>query len=199
MKNKYVQRSRISEKKFKELLKYFALDLQANQIAQLTGISRNSVNSYTRAIRLAILKATTGTTGYAQLHYGTTLLFGVRSRQHRIEIEPLPTLLNNDLYKLLREKDITGINAILPVPYMGIIDFTSRQFTHLQHPYQSQAHNLELSAFWGYTRSRLVKFRGISTQNIYLHLKECEFRYNHRNQDLYRYLLTFFRKHPLQL
>jgi hypothetical protein len=199
MKNKYVQRSRISEKKFKELLKYFALDLQANQIAQLTGISRNSVNSYTKAIRLTMLKATTSASSQAQLQYGTTLLFGVSSPQHRIVVEPLPTLLNNDIYKLLREKDIAGINEIIPAPYGGLIDFTSKRFIHLQHPYQSQASNLEISAFWGYTKSRLVKFRGISTQNIYLHLKECEFRYNHRNIDLYRYLLNFFRKHPLQL
>jgi len=29
------------------------------------------------------------------------------------------------------------------------------------------------------------------------HLKECEFRYNHRGQDLYKVLLLLCRNHPL--
>jgi hypothetical protein len=30
-----------------------------------------------------------------------------------------------------------------------------------------------------------------------LHLKECEFRFNHRNQDLYSILLKLLRDNPL--
>lgn len=32
---------------------------------------------------------------------------------------------------------------------------------------------------------------------FYLHLKEREFRYNHRRQNLYHVLLKFCREHPL--
>ena len=32
-----------------------------------------------------------------------------------------------------------------------------------------------------------------------LHLKECEFRFNNRGQDLYKVLLDDFRKKPLKL
>ena len=38
MKNKYIVRSRISQKKFREILKYFAEDIEATKIANLTGI-----------------------------------------------------------------------------------------------------------------------------------------------------------------
>ena len=41
-KNKYVDNSKISEAKFREIIKYFALDLEANKIAILTNISRNT-------------------------------------------------------------------------------------------------------------------------------------------------------------
>ncbi|MDD5041054.1 MAG: IS1595 family transposase, partial [Candidatus Peribacteraceae bacterium] len=34
-------------------------------------------------------------------------------------------------------------------------------------------------------------------QTFYLHLKECEFRFNHRHENLYNLLLSLFRKHPL--
>ncbi len=199
MKNKYVQRSRISEKKFKEILKYFALDLQANQIAQLTGISRNSINSYIKAIRHALMHASLSASDKRQIHMGTTLLYGVKSHQHKISVEPLPGENNNTLYKLIRAHDIDGINALLDEPCGGLIDFAGKRFLQLQHPALTPAQNHETAAFWGYTKQRLVKFRGISTQNIYLHLKECEFRYNQRERDLYTLMLTYFRKHPLQL
>ena len=38
MKNKYIVRSRISQKKFREILKYFTEDIEATKIANLTGI-----------------------------------------------------------------------------------------------------------------------------------------------------------------
>ena len=54
MKNKYIIRSRISEKKFREILKYFAEDIEATKIANLTGISRISINKILKSIRVLI-------------------------------------------------------------------------------------------------------------------------------------------------
>ncbi|MDR1167572.1 MAG: IS1595 family transposase, partial [Prevotellaceae bacterium] len=34
---------------------------------------------------------------------------------------------------------------------------------------------------------------------FYLHIKECEFRYNYRNKNSYLTLLRNFRKEPLKL
>ena len=56
MKNKYMIRSRISEKKFREILKYFALDLEAKKIAEICKISRPCVNRILREIRILIAK-----------------------------------------------------------------------------------------------------------------------------------------------
>ena len=46
MLNRYVKRSRISEKKFREIIKMFSMDLDATQVSELTNISRNSINKY---------------------------------------------------------------------------------------------------------------------------------------------------------
>ncbi len=54
MKNKYVKRSRISESKFRQLLKHFALDLDAQQISVLCKLNRNTVNRYLYLIRIRI-------------------------------------------------------------------------------------------------------------------------------------------------
>jgi len=49
--NRYYRRSRISEKKFREITKCFALDLTANRTAQLTGLTHKSVNQIYLKIR----------------------------------------------------------------------------------------------------------------------------------------------------
>jgi len=40
VKNKYANRSKISEKKTKKIIKLFALDLDTSQITQISGLNR---------------------------------------------------------------------------------------------------------------------------------------------------------------
>ena len=53
-KNKYVQRSKISEATFREIVRYFSIDLDASQIAVLSGLNRNTINRYLQGIRMRI-------------------------------------------------------------------------------------------------------------------------------------------------
>lgn len=41
-------------------------------------------------------------------------------------------------------------------------------------------HINNIESFWGYAKERLRKFRGIRRQAYPLHIKECEFRFNHK-------------------
>jgi transposase-like protein len=50
-----------------------------------------------------------------------------------------------------------------------------------------------LFRFWGMAKTRLVKFKGMSRSTFNSHLKECEWRFNHRDEDLYRLLLKITR------
>jgi len=56
MKNKYIIRSRISEKKFREIIKYFTEDIEATKIANLARISRTSINKILKSIRVLVSK-----------------------------------------------------------------------------------------------------------------------------------------------
>lgn len=51
MKNKYATHSKISEAKIRQIVKLFAADLDALQIAQMAGVNRNTVNRYLAAFR----------------------------------------------------------------------------------------------------------------------------------------------------
>ena len=54
MKNKYIVRSRISEKKFREILSLFCIDIEASKVAQITHVSRPTINKLFDAIRHCI-------------------------------------------------------------------------------------------------------------------------------------------------
>ena len=51
MRNRYIFRARISEARFRRILRLFALDLNAMQIAALSGCSRVTINRYLRVLR----------------------------------------------------------------------------------------------------------------------------------------------------
>lgn len=53
-KNKYINRSRISETKFREIVRNFSLDLDAQKITTLTRLTRNTINRYLHLIRIRI-------------------------------------------------------------------------------------------------------------------------------------------------
>ena len=56
MKNKYIIRSRISEAKFREILKYFTEDIEASKISNLTKISEATLCKIFREIRILMSK-----------------------------------------------------------------------------------------------------------------------------------------------
>ena len=51
MKNKYIKRSHISEYKFRQIIKLFAADLEAKQIALLSNVNINTVNRLLNLLR----------------------------------------------------------------------------------------------------------------------------------------------------
>ena len=54
MKLQFRIRSRISEKKFREIIKLFATDITASQIALFSDVSRNCVNRILKQVRIRI-------------------------------------------------------------------------------------------------------------------------------------------------
>lgn len=55
--NRYYQRSNIAEKRFRLLIRYFAMNLSASQTALLSRISRRTVNAIFLKIRLRLFVA----------------------------------------------------------------------------------------------------------------------------------------------
>ena len=50
---------------------------------------------------------------------------------------------------------------------------------------RGKSHVNGIESFWSFTKRRLATFNGVASQKFYLHLKESEFRFNFRHQDLF--------------
>ncbi|MCL2417621.1 MAG: IS1595 family transposase, partial [Bacteroidales bacterium] len=85
--------------------------------------------------------------------------------------------------------------------YDGLANFGYKKHYRINHGNDKFAdgrnHINGIENFWGLCKVRLSKFRGIHKHKFYLHIKECEFRYNFRNQNLFVYLQKNIRKNPL--
>jgi len=226
MKNKYVIHSRISERKFRKLIRYFSVDLNATQIANLTRLSRQTINTYLTAIRRRIvahcqqeLAPFVGHIEVDESYFGArrvkgrrgrgakgkTIVFGLLKRQGKVYTEIVPDCSAPTLQSIILGK--TEVESIIHSDgwrgYNGLVDFGYKKHFRVHHGknefVRGNSHINGIESFWGYAKIRLVKFKGMSKSTFNLHLKECEFRFNNREQDLYKILLDMFRKEPLNL
>jgi transposase-like protein len=81
--------------------------------------------------------------------------------------------------------------------YNGLVDIGYKKHYRI-HPGDNefsacQSHINGIKSFWFFAKRRLIKFQGIPQLSFYLLLKECEFRFNYREQNLYAILLKMIR------
>ena len=72
-----------------------------------------------------------------------------------------------------------------------------RRHHHQNQFARGKNHVNGIESFWSFTKLRLAKLRGIRAQYFFLHLKESEWRWNHRHDNLHLILLKNLRLNPL--
>jgi transposase-like protein len=224
-KNKYIIRSRISEAKFREIVKYFSLDLEATQISKLSGISRISINKYLKQIRIKIAqycesespfegevevdesyfgaKRVKGKRGRGAS--GKTIVFGLLKRHGKVYTEIVPNCARATLQSIIKGKvsPETVVHSDGWRGYNGLVDLGYKKHCRVDHGsnefVRGNSHINGIESFWGFAKTRISKFRGMNKNLFYFHLKECEFRFNYRDKNIYAKLLKIFKKDPLKL
>lgn len=228
MKNKMLKRSHLSEKKCREIIQLFSEDLTATQIANITGVSRVTINNYLKLIRTHIAKyaedqhprpynAAGGIRSLVSLngangkepHAKETpveVFYGFYRFEGSIFVDSLKNMDKAAILELQRSRGAPGQgpgangkpNEEL-LKYHAIADFDSWKLYRIDpgNMVNGKNHVDDISVFWGSAKSRLLKFRGLNKNTLYLHVKECEFRYNFRNADINSLLLNIIYKVPL--
>ena len=107
------------------------------------------------------------------------------------------------LYKIIRGRvpADTVIHSDGWRGYDGLVDVGYAKHYRVHHGanefVNDQSHINGIESFWSYAKRRLQKFNGVPVATFHLHLKECEWRFNHRHDDLYLELLRLLRQYPL--
>ena len=224
MSNKYFFRGKISEEKFRRIVRLFCLDIEAKKSAELTNLNRSTVNNIYRKLRERIAELceaespfTNGEVELDESYFGARRVRGIRGRGARGKTPVFGMLKRGDKVYTQIVKNCS-ISELLPIikgrtdtgaiiysdgfkSYDGLVNYGYKRHYRVKHGENAFAlghnHINGIENFWGLCKVRLAKFRGVHRHTFYLHIKECEFRYNYRNQNLYLTLLKNLRKNKL--
>lgn len=221
--NRYYRRSKISERKMRRVIKYFALDLTASKTAELAALTRPSVSRIFVKIRLRLAEEAEraspfgGAVEVDESYFGArrvrgrrgrgasgkTIVFGIFKRNGSVYTEIVPDCKKKTLQAVIRGrvKPETVIHSDAWRGYDGLVDVGySKHFrvNHAENQFVVGSNHVNgIESFWSFAKRRLQKFNGIAPHTFYLHLKECEYRFNHRKQNLFRLLLKLLENNPL--
>lgn len=222
-KNRYYYRSRIAEKNFRQILRYFALDLSASDTTRLIGISLRSINTIYIKLRERIAvecekhSQWSGQIEVDESYFGPrrvrgkrgrgagskTIVFGLFKRNGWVATEIVPDVKKATLRKAIRGK--VALDSVIHSDgwrgYHGLVDMGYAKHLRVNHGSNEfandQSHINGIESFWAYAKLRLSKMKGIRKNMFYLHLKETEFRFNHRRDNLYKLLMKILRGWPI--
>ena len=193
MKNKYIHRSKISEAKFREIVRLFSVDLNVVQITRLFHPNRNTVNRPTKAIRKIIThscekefpvagevevdesytRRVKGVRGWGAK--GKTIVFGLIKQQGRVYTEIVPDYSRTTLQGIiLRRIDLENVrHSDGWKGYDGLVDVGYDRHLRVNKSKSFVEHGVHINgieAFWSFTTRRLTKFNGAKA-NFHLHLR----------------------------
>lgn len=220
--NKYYNRSHISEVKFRQLIKCFSLDLNAYETSQITNISHVSCKKIFQKLRIHIFnhllneeilygefecdesyfgaKRIRGKRGRGAA--GKTPVFGLLKRAGNVYVQIVNNCSKDELMPIIEGKVLEGstIHTDGWKAYDGLVlnGYDHYRVFHSKDEFvRGKSHVNGIESFWSFTKRRLSQFNGLSDDTFYLHLKESEFRFNMRGNDLYGIILKSLRENPL--
>lgn len=222
--NRYYRRAKISERKTRQIIRYFALDLTANKTALLTDITYKSIKQIYLKIRSRISEEAKRASPFTnckievdESYFGArrvrgkrgrgagnkTIVFGIYKRNGCVYTEIVPNAARRTLQNIIRGR--VSIDSIIHSDgwrgYNGLVDVGYSKHFRVNHSDDVFAigdiHINGIESFWSYAKRRLQKFNGVPPKTFHLHLKECEYRFNHRNENLELLLLKLLERYPL--
>ncbi len=214
VKNRYYKHSKLDEKRFRMILELFSRDITAVECAKQTGVNVRSVNSIYLKLRERIAQwcesNASGTPGLHASREQTQPSDGVVSPYLDSANDGVVGiylyLMNKQVYcalmngRSLGEPTETEDGHWREYP-VGIDVRRDMRLKIRNATYQGalRAGDIErIESFGHFLRMRLTKFKGLRRAKFYYHLKESEYRYNHRDQDLNSLLLAMLGESPIE-
>jgi transposase len=199
------------------------MDFSATDVAELTGIRRKAVTVIFLKIRQRIAEECERVSPFPggvevdECYFGArrvggkrgrgaagkTPVSGLLKRQGEVYTGIVPGCSKATSQAIIRGRVApeTAIHSGGWRGYGGLADVGDAKHYRVRHGRNESArgthHVNGIESFRSFAKHRSQKFHGIAPHTFYLHLKECEWRFNMRHSNPYAELLKLLRKHPL--
>jgi transposase-like protein len=223
MKNKYIKDTNLSERKFREVLKCFAHDVPVLTTAKLCGLNYRTAHRICELLRqrvvalaLAECAALGGEVEVDESYFGPRRVrgkrgrgaagkipvIGLHKRGENVYVSVVKNCSKQELMPIITGRVLEGTDIYTDgwKAYDGLVlkGYEHHRIHHHENQFaRGKNHVNGIESFWSYAKFRFLKLRGVRKDRFLLHLKECEWRFNHRRSNLYPLLLSILRSYPL--
>jgi transposase-like protein len=208
MSKRLITRSKLSNRQLTQLVSFFALEVPAGKAAHVLGINRHSAERIYQVIRHRLAcdcerrSPLRGEVEADESYFGghrkglrgrgaagKVAVFGLLKRRGKVYTRPVPNVTRDTLRAVIRQKVPKGstIYSDQFASYDGLITEGYRHYriNHGEGFAASRRRHINgIENFWGYAKTKLKRYYGIPRSQFWLYLKEMEFRFNHRHEDL---------------
>ena len=199
-----IKNSKLTNRQLNELVKYFALEVPASRAAQVMGINRHSAERVYQVIRRHLareceLHSPLGGEVECDESYfggrrkgprgrgagGKVPVFGLLKRNGKVYTRIVGDVSRKTLRQIIKTK-VVPESVIYTDSFRSYDGLVLDGFKHYRINHQKcfavnkRQHINGIENFWGYAKTKLKSYYGVSREHFYFYLKEMEFRFNHR-------------------
>ncbi|MDX1920001.1 MAG: IS1595 family transposase [Candidatus Caenarcaniphilales bacterium] len=217
--------NKLSDYQVKKIISFFCEDVDATKTSKLIGLNRKTINRYFNIFREAILfygsqkesidvgeyevdesyfgaKRVRGKRGRGAA--GKTPVFGLLKRGDKVYVEIVPNCSKESLLPIIQGRVLEGstIHSDGWKGYDGLIlnGYDHYRVFHSHDEFvRGKSHVNGIEGFWSFAKRRLAKFNGLTDEKFLLHLKESEFRFNHRHRPLNQLVFNLYKVYFLKM
>lgn len=125
---------------------------------------------------------------------GKAIVFGILERKGKVYTVIVPDVSADTLMKRIEGRTKKGSVFYTDTwkSYNSLHQYGKHnKINHKKEEYVSGHNHINgIEGFWSYAKERFHKYHGINKKNYPLYLKEMEFRFNNRNNNVYKLLIN---------
>jgi transposase len=208
MTKRLIKNSKLTNRQINKLIEYFVLEVSANKAAKASGVNRHTAERVYTLIRISLAiecerhSPFGGEVEIDESYFGgfrkgnrgrgaagKVPVFGLLKRKGKVYTRIVNDVSRETLRKIIRTKIIPE-SIVYSDGFRSYDGLVLDGFKHyrVRHEKAFVARNRNhingIENFWGYAKTKMKRYYGIDRKHFYLYLKEMEFRFNHRQQDL---------------
>ena len=209
VKQRFLKRIKISEKKLRLIVRCFTVDCTSVQTSKLSGVNHNTADRYFGFLRHLVigddLKERKQIMGNGievdESYFGPrrqrgkkgrgarkkVIVLGLRKRNGKVYCEIIPDASRNEIMPIIKATVKSGADIYTDgwrsYDALAVYGFNHKKVNHEKNQFvkNGNIHVNGIESFWSFAKRRLSKFNGVSKELFPSYLLESEWRFNHRS------------------